>query len=127
MVETASDVHIHGQPTQDLEFGGVGLFGHTSANAEQIVTESHEVIDTNPSNVNHNTKHVDTFFEFGMYPLINVPTRITDEKSSVLDHFWSNITDKPVKSAIIVEQISDHLPICLNLGLETAKEKSKIK
>ena len=83
---------------------------------------NYDLLDEQNKNVN---SCVDTFFEFGMYPLINVPTRITDEKSSVLDHFWSNITDKPVKSAVIVEQISDHLPIFLNIGLKTDKEKTK--
>ena len=65
---------------------------------------------------------IDKFFEFGMYPLVNIPTRITDTSGSVLDHVWTNIVDTPVKSAVIVNPVSDHLPVYVNMGIKTQKQ-----
>ena len=67
-------------------------------------------------NYKHVNNCVDTFFEFGYFPLINLPTRITSTAGSALDHIWTNIIDMPVKSAVIVNEVSDHLPTYLNIG-----------
>ena len=66
---------------------------------------------------------VDTFFEHSFYPLINIPTRITDNTGKALDHFWTNIVEMPVQSAVLVDSISDHLPIFLNLCTNENCEK----
>jgi hypothetical protein len=63
---------------------------------------------------------VDTFFEFGLYPLINIPTRITESTASVLDHLWTNIMSMPLKSGVIANPVADHLPVYLNLGIKNA-------
>ena len=39
--------------------------------------------------------------------MINIPTRITKKTGSVLDHFWTNIVEQPVKSAVLVKPISE--------------------
>ena len=71
----------------------------------------------------HVSASVDTFFEYGYYPLINIPTRITETTGSVLDHFWTNIVEQPIKSAVLVKPISDHLPIYMNMGMAMSTEK----
>ena len=71
----------------------------------------------------HVSTSVDTFFEYGFYPLINIPTRITDTTGSVLDHFWTNVIDQPIKSAVLVKPISDHLPIYMNIGMDKPSGK----
>ena len=47
--------------------------------------------DMNYDMLNTKNKHinscVDKFFEFGMYPIINVPTRFSKSSATVLDHF----------------------------------------
>ena len=55
-----------------------------------------------------------------MFPIINVPTRISNSTATVLDHFWTNIIDLPVKSAVIVNPVSDHLPVYINLGVQNS-------
>ena len=75
----------------------------------------------------HVSASVDTFFEYGFYPLINIPTRITETTGSVLDHFWTNIVEQPIKSAVLVKPISDHLPIYMNIGMTTPTEKIVIE
>ena len=85
---------------------------------------NYDLLNTSNSYVNN---FVNNFFEFGMYPLINVPTRITATTASILDHFWTNIVDKPIKSAVLVHKISDHLPIAINLGIPKSKKSGFIK
>ena len=87
--------------------------------------------DLNYNLLNTKDKHVsscvDTFFEFGFYPLINIPTRITENTGSVLDHIWTNIMDVPVKTAVIADPVSDHLPVIMNLCIEMSKEKEIVE
>ena len=78
---------------------------------------NYDLLNTKNIHVNN---CVEQFFEFGMYPIINVPTRFTFSTATVLDHFWTNIIDMPVKSAVIANPVSDHLPIYLNLGVKNS-------
>ena len=48
---------------------------------------------------------------FLFYPLINRPTRITDDTATVIDHIWSNILANSTMSGILTNKISDHLPV----------------
>ena len=53
----------------------------------------------------------DTMFTYLFYPLINRPTRITDDTATVIDHIWSNILSNSTTSGILTNKISDHLPV----------------
>ena len=50
----------------------------------------------------------DTMFSFNYYPLINKPTRITENKNSAIDHIWTNITNTKISSGIITYSLADH-------------------
>ena len=54
---------------------------------------------------------INTMFSNSFFPLINKPTRITDTSATVLDHIWTNIYNTPINTAILVDPISDHLPV----------------
>ena len=43
--------------------------------------------------------------------IINKPTRITDTSATVLDHIWTNAYTDHIKSGIILQSVSDHLPV----------------
>ena len=53
----------------------------------------------------------DEMFSESFYSLINHPTRITETTNTILDHIWTNITDKQILSGIHVDCIADHLPV----------------
>ena len=108
----------HTQFIENLEFV---LKESTKMNQRVIIMgdQNYNLLNTKNSNVNN---FVDKFFEFGMYPLINIPTRITDTTASILDHFWTNIVDVPFKSAVVVNPISDHLPIYLAMGIKDSRK-----
>ena len=60
----------------------------------------------------------DIMFNYNFYPLINIPTRITDSSSSAIDHMWTNVSNTSIKSGIIAHCVADHLPVIQvsNLG-----------
>ena len=50
--------------------------------------------------------------QLGLSPLINNNTRPTHTTTqSIIDQFYTNISDKIQGSGIILEDITDHLPI----------------
>ena len=60
-------------------------------------------------------------------PLITHPTRITTTSSTLLDYVYTNNVVGQHKSFILVEDVSDHLPVmvCSNLSLPKS-EKSTV-
>jgi len=64
---------------------------------------------------NGTSKYLDTLFNFGLLPLITLPSRITNNSSSLLDHISSNTKNKFIDNGIIYSTLSDHYPIfCIN-------------
>lgn len=55
-------------------------------------------------------------------PMINKPTRITDNNQSLIDNFFINFMNYNIKSAIIQYPISDHFTIILSLNLKHDKK-----
>ena len=66
-------------------------------------------------------------YSLGCIPLITHPTRITSTSSTLLDHVYTNNVVGEHKSFILVEDVSDHLPVlvCSNLSLPKS-EKSTV-
>ena len=62
----------------------------------------------------------------GFLPLISVPTRITEASATLLDNFFVNFPSDDYQSYAIYEDISDHLPIFLNLKLQSQKPQISI-
>ena len=57
---------------------------------------------------------LDTVFSLGMYPLINKPTRITSHSATIIDNIFTGQLQSQLTSGIVVDDVSDHLPIfCL--------------
>ena len=66
-------------------------------------------------------------YSLGCIVLITQPTRITNTSSTILDHVYTNNVVDDHKSFIVVEDVSDHLPVmvCSNLSLPKS-EKSDV-
>ena len=45
----------------------------------------------------YSTIFIDTMFDNSFYPIINKPTRITQNSSKCIDHLWTNIHNKIIK------------------------------
>ena len=60
-------------------------------------------------------------YDHSFYPIINKPTRITQNSSTCIDHIWTNIHAKIIKSAIITHKIADHLPVVQSTKISNFK------
>ena len=69
---------------------------------------------------------VDEMFSESFYSLINHPTRITDSTNSILDHIWTNVTDKQIISGVMIHKIADHLPVFQITELEPFSEPTPL-
>ena len=76
-------------------------------------------IPTNKNTVEFN----DIMAEHHMYPMVNKPTRVTDNSASIVDNIYSDAMIA-AKTGILSCDISDHFPIfCIfnNLSINTEK------
>ena len=59
------------------------------------------------------------------FPTIFKPTRIQNEKQSILDNFYINELSYHEKSGVFIDDLSDHLPIHLSLTVKDSIAKQK--
>ena len=51
------------------------------------------------------------FYSGGFYPLVSLPTRLTDTTATLIDNIFTNNLEKQVESGLVTVRVSDHLPI----------------
>ena len=57
---------------------------------------------------------VDQMFDNGFAPLINKPTRISQNNATLLDHIWSNsLVSMKINCVVLTHCISDHLSVIM--------------
>ena len=82
-------------------------------NAQDVILLGDININLLKHTSHNDTQHyLDTLLENGYMPLINLPTRITENSATLIDHILTNINDlDSLETAVITSHISDHLPI----------------
>ena len=60
---------------------------------------------------NESKYFVDQLFSSGIYPLILRPTRVSKSSATLIDNIFTNELSTPVKSGLLINNISDHLPV----------------
>ena len=63
-------------------------------------------------------------FRMECIPLINLPTWITNQTTSLIDHIHTNNVNYNIQSYILPQDISDHLQICAIINNIKAREVS---
>ena len=67
-------------------------------------------IDILKNNSNRGIKYfLDTMYAIGLYPLIDRPTRISNQSFSLVDTTFTNVTNYNITSGILTNDITDHL------------------
>jgi hypothetical protein len=61
----------------------------------------------------HTRHFVDILFNLGLFPLINKPSRTTESTITLIDNIFSNDLALIYSSGLLINDISDHLPIFL--------------
>ena len=56
------------------------------------------------------------FMAEGFYPLISLPSRITDHSATLIDNIWTNNVQARVASGLVTVRLSDHLPVFSFIG-----------
>ena len=99
-------------------------------NSDPLLKKAEEVILMGDFNINlldHEThdgtsKYLDTLLNFGQLPLITLPTRVTNNTSTLIDHISSNTNVKDIESGLILSSLSDHYPVFV---IQSNMEKTK--
>ena len=69
---------------------------------------------------NHVKKYIDDLTELHLIPLTTIPTRITEDTATCIDHFYikpsKKLHNKTLKTGVLFADTSDHLPIFLIVG-----------
>ena len=56
------------------------------------------------------------FTSGGFYPLVSLPTRLTDTTATLIDNIWTNNVVANIGSGLVTVRISDHLPVFAFVG-----------
>ena len=64
---------------------------------------------------------INTMMSHSYFPLITYPTRISDSSATLIDNIFVNTNKFPCKSAIIYNDISDHLPVVAHVEVNFKK------
>ena len=75
-------------------------------------------------NENKVKAYIDMTYSLGAIPLITHPTRVTDNSSALLDHVYTINISGETHSYILLDDISDHMPVivCSDLALKHPKK-----
>ena len=65
--------------------------------------------------------YTDMICSLGSIPLIKHPTRITQTSSTLIDHIYTNNVPDNINSCIILNDVSDHLPIAIIIDQQKEK------
>ena len=67
--------------------------------------------------------YLDTLLENGLLPLVSLPTRISNNSATLIDHISTNINDKNLDTSIIVSDVSDHFAVFFLRPLKNCKKE----
>lgn len=77
----------------------------------------------NPQEHNKTTEFINLMYSIGLYPSITRPTRITINSATLIDNIFTNVIDYKVESGLIINDVSDHLPVFANMHIYTRTRK----
>ena len=77
---------------------------------EAYLTGDYNINFLHYSSSNQVSDYLDMLFSLGYMPLITKATRITYHSKTLIDHIYTNVPCKTIKSGICLADISDHLP-----------------
>lgn len=70
---------------------------------------------------------VDSLFSHAFFPLISKPTRLTSYSATLIDNIFTNNLSQNVLNGIVLNDLSDHLPVFAYFGSETLTRKKEKK
>ena len=117
---------IYRHPHQNYEsfFEKISFFVQKVSSSYHVVILGDINIDTAfPSTNSYSKNYKDILLSLGLRNLINKPTRITNSTETILDHVLTNLNFEYCQSGILINDITDHLPIYAFCNLSVCKLK----
>ena len=68
---------------------------------------------------------IDSLFSHAFFPLISNPTRLTSYSATLIDNIFTNNLSQHVFNGIVLNDLSDHLPVFTYFGNETLTRTEK--
>ena len=101
--------------------------------SDPLLAKAEEIIlmgDFNINLLNHEnhdgtSKYLNTLLNFGQLPLITLPSRITHNSCSLIDHISSNTKDLYIESGLLYSSLSDHYPVFSIKNIKNPKPSFK--
>ena len=98
-------------------------FLSNSNNIQMILCGDFNVDLVSASNASNSV--VDMFNSFNFYPLVTLPTRVSNNSATCIDHIWYNEFNVGV-AGIFVTDITDHYTIFVSLRYEINRNLSRV-
>ena len=73
---------------------------------------------------NGTKRFLDCMYGLGLYPLIDRPSRITNHSCTLIDNIFTNQINYSIRSGLLMNDITDHLPIFALCNYEIENKKS---
>lgn len=73
----------------------------------------------NPLENNPTTEFINTMYSMTLYPSITRPSRITSHSATLIDNIFTNVMDRNIVSGLLINDISDHLPVFATIQSRT--------
>ena len=73
---------------------------------------------------NGTKRFLDCMYGLGLYPLIDRPSRITTHSCTLIDNIFTNQINYSIRSGLLMNDITDHLPIFALCNYEIENKKS---
>ena len=77
----------------------------------------------NPNNHKPTEDFINTMYSLSLYPKITRPSRITSHCATLIDNIFTDVIDNNTISGLMINDISDHLPVFLVYNNNYKREK----
>lgn len=82
----------------------------------------------NSNHHNNSSQFIDIMYSYSLFPLINKPTRVTTQSTTLIDNIFCNdVHSSDLFNGILLSDISDHFPVfSVNIGRIISDKQSHI-
>jgi hypothetical protein len=87
------------------------MFANLNHNKVHIICGDFNIDLLNPHGNNNTIDFINTMYSNSLFPLITKPSRITKDTATLIDNIFINTIASQVTAGLLINDISDHLPV----------------
>ena len=81
----------------------------------------------NPNKHRKTDEFINTLYSLSLYPKITRPSRITSHCATLIDNIFTNVLDNNIISGLLINDITDHLPVFIVYNCNYNKTSKDIR